>query len=257
MLAIAYLPAGRSASEDICMSTRGSATVGKREASGTRVDAIIEAALQLFLERGYDNTPLSAVAERLGLTKAGVYHHFATKEDLLFMAHRRTMERQLIPLLDEADVEPDPEQRLRKFIFAHARMLALEPTAGLLIREARRLEPKHLAEIKKSWRRGLNVVRDSIAELQASGRCRTDINPTQAAFGAIGMTNWIPFWFDPKRPQTADTVARAMETLFMDGLLHGSIGRPDPAQSHRISAVRLPPRRNRRESSSARKRPVQ
>jgi hypothetical protein len=56
------------------MSTRGSATVGKREASGTRVDAIIEAALQLFLERGYDNTPLSAVAERLGLTKAGVYH---------------------------------------------------------------------------------------------------------------------------------------------------------------------------------------
>jgi AcrR family transcriptional regulator len=185
-----------------------------------RVDAIIEAALQLFLERGYDNTPLSAVAERMSLTKAGVYHHFATKEDLLFMAHRRAMERQLLPLLAEAEAEPDPERRLRTFIFEHARMLALEPTTGLLIREARRLSPDHLAEIKKSWRRGLRLLRDAVAELQALGRCRTDVKATHAAFAAIGMTNWIPFWFDPKRPSSADEVARTMQDLFMDGLMH-------------------------------------
>jgi AcrR family transcriptional regulator len=203
---------------------RGRSTVAKRETSGNRVDAIIEAALQLFLERGYDNTPLSAVAERMGLTKAGVYHHFATKEDLLFMAHRRTMERQLLPLLAEAEAEPDPERRLRTFIFEHARTLALEPTTGLLIREARRLAPKHLAEIKKSWRRGLKLLRDAVAELQALGRCRTDVKATYAAFAAIGMTNWIPFWFDPKRPGSADEVARAMQVLIMDGLLHKPAG---------------------------------
>ncbi len=211
--------------------------MAKREASGNRVDAIIEAALQLFLERGYDNTPLSAVAERLGLTKAGVYHHFATKEDLLFMAHRRTMERQLLPLLAEAEAEPDPEKRLRKFIFEHARTLALEPTTGLLIREARRLVPKHLAEIKKSWRRGLKVLRNSVAELQARGRCRTDVNPTHAAFAAIGMTNWIPFWFDPTRPDSADEVARAMQVLFMDALLHRTADQPDRTDRRPVRAA--------------------
>ena len=211
--------------------------MAKREASGNRVDAIIEAALQLFLERGYDNTPLSAVAERLGLTKAGVYHHFATKEDLLFMAHRRTMERQLLPLLAEAEAEPDPEKRLRKFIFEHARTLALEPTTGLLIREARRLVPKHLAEIKKSWRRGLKVLRNSVAELQARGRCRTDVNPTHAAFAAIGMTNWISFWFDPKRPDSADEVARAMQVLFMDALLHRTADQPDRTDRRPVRAA--------------------
>jgi AcrR family transcriptional regulator len=211
--------------------------VVKREASGNRVDAIIEAALQLFLERGYDNTPLSAVAERLGLTKAGVYHHFATKEDLLFMAHRRTMERQLLPLLAEAEAEPDPEKRLRKFIFEHARMLALEPTTGLLIREARRLMPQHLAEIKKSWRRGLKVLRNSVAELQARGRCRTDVNPTHAAFAAIGMTNWISFWFNPKRPDSADEVARAMQVLFMDALLHRTADQPDRTDRRPVRAA--------------------
>ena len=211
--------------------------MAKREASGNRVDAIIEAALQLFLERGYDNTPLSAVAERLGLTKAGVYHHFATKEDLLFMAHRRTMERQLLPLLAEAEAEPDPEKRLRKFIFEHARMLALEPTTGLLIREARRLMPEHLAEIKKSWRRGLKVLRNSVAELQARGRCRTDVNATHAAFAAIGMTNWISFWFDPKRPDSADEVARAMQVLFMDALLHRTAEQPDRTDRRPVRAA--------------------
>jgi AcrR family transcriptional regulator len=213
---------------------RERAAVVKRDVSGNRVDAIIEAAMQLFLERGYDNTPLSAVAERMGLTKAGVYHHFATKEDLLFMAHRRAMERQLLPLFAEAEAEPDPERRLQIFIFKHARMLALEPTAGLLIREARRLAPKHLAEIKKTWRRGLKLLRDAVAELQALGRCRTDVKPTYAAFAAIGMTNWISFWFDPERPESADQVAQAMQVLFMDGLMRKAAGQP---QRRSISAA--------------------
>jgi AcrR family transcriptional regulator len=198
-------------------------SVEKREKSVNRVDDIVEAALHLFLERGYDNAPLSAVADGLGLTKAGVYHHFATKEDLLFMAHRRAIERQLLPLLDQLEAEPDAEKRLRKFIFEHARTLALKPATGLLIREARRLSPRHLAKIKKSWRRGLHIVRDSIIELQSAGRCRTDIDPTYAAFGAIGMTNWIPFWFDPTRPEAADSMARTMQALFMTGLLHGGV----------------------------------
>jgi AcrR family transcriptional regulator len=196
--------------------------VSKREGGGNRVDEVIDVGLRLFLDRGYDNTPLSAVAERLGLTKAGVYHHFPSKEDLLFTAHRRTMERQLLPLILKAEAEQDPERRLRVFIHDHARMLALEPTAGLLIREARRLAPAHLAEIKKTWRRGFRLLRDSVAELQTMGRCRADIRPTHAAFAAIGMTNWISFWFDSKRPDSADEVARAMLVLFMDGLMKRS-----------------------------------
>jgi AcrR family transcriptional regulator len=198
--------------------------VAKREGGGARVDEVIDVGLQLFLERGYDNTPLSAIAERLGLTKAGLYHHFESKEDLLFMAHLRTMERQLLPLIVKAEAERDPEQRLRVFIYDHARTLALEPTAGLLIREARRLAPAHLAEIKKTWRRGLKLLSDSIAELQSLGRCRTDVRPTHAAFAAIGMTNWISFWFDSKRPDSADEVARAMLVLFMDGLTQRPTG---------------------------------
>jgi AcrR family transcriptional regulator len=40
-------------------------------------------ALEMFAERGYDGTSLREIAEQLGVTKAAVYYHFKTKEDIL------------------------------------------------------------------------------------------------------------------------------------------------------------------------------
>lgn len=190
-----------------------------------RVDEVIEAALNLFMERGYDNAPMSLLGKRLGLTKAGLYHHFESKEDLLFAVHRSAMARQLGPLFAAAAKEDNPERRLRIFLHDYARILALEPSAGLMIREARRLAPAHLVEIRKTWRHGLNLIRGAIIELQRAGRCRSDVDPTYAAFAAIGMANWISYWFDPKRPASAETVARTIADLFMSGLLASATGR--------------------------------
>ena len=200
-----------------------------------RVDEVIEAALNLFMERGYDNAPMSLLGKRLGLTKAGLYHHFESKEDLLFAVHRTAMARQLGPLFAAATREPDPERRLRTFLHDYARMLALEPSAGLMIREARRLAPAHLAEIKKTWRHGLDLVRGAIVELQRAGRCRTDVDPTYAAFAAIGMANWISYWFDPRRPGSADAVGRPSADLFMSGLMAGNVARAVSTGGRRIA----------------------
>ena len=80
-----------------------------------RVEEVVEVALRLFLERGYDNTPMSLLAKRLGLTKAGIYHHFASKEDLLFLVHQTAMERGLEPVFDAAARETDPSHGCGSF----------------------------------------------------------------------------------------------------------------------------------------------
>jgi len=196
-----------------------------------RVEEVVEVALRLFLERGYDNTPMSLLARQLGLTKAGIYHHFASKEDLLFLVHKTAMERGLKPVFEAAARESDPERQLRVFLHEHARMLALDPTAMLLIREARRLSPKHLQEIKKTWRRGFDVVRDAITQLQQQKRCRADVEPTFAAFAGIGMASWIAYWFDPTRPEGAEAVAKTMTDIFIAGLLADPIRQSRPAKS--------------------------
>jgi AcrR family transcriptional regulator len=52
-------------------------------------ERILDIALELFTEHGYDKTSLRDIAERLGTTKAALYYHFARKEDILLELHLR------------------------------------------------------------------------------------------------------------------------------------------------------------------------
>ncbi|MEQ8348034.1 MAG: TetR/AcrR family transcriptional regulator [Sneathiellaceae bacterium] len=179
---------------------------------------IFEAAVGLFLERGYDNTPLSLVAERCGLSKAGLYHHVDSKEQLLFQLHHDALERLLLPILDRAAAEPDPLRRLRDFIAAYGALMGRDRSIRLLIDESKRLSPDHLAEIQAVWRRGYRLVRDTIVELQASGRGRSDLDPAFAAFAAIGMCSWTLYWFDGDRPERLAELGQSYADIFLDGL---------------------------------------
>src|SRR5215471_7982757 len=55
---------------------------GERPRGGTR-ERIQEIALELFAEQGYEKTSLREIAERLGVTKAALYYHFRSKEDIV------------------------------------------------------------------------------------------------------------------------------------------------------------------------------
>ncbi|HTU88190.1 MAG TPA: helix-turn-helix domain-containing protein [Solirubrobacteraceae bacterium] len=68
-------------------------------------DRILDIALELFSEQGYDQTSLRDIAERLGTTKAALYYHFARKEDILLELHMRLHElgHDALVQLDELD----------------------------------------------------------------------------------------------------------------------------------------------------------
>jgi AcrR family transcriptional regulator len=61
---------------------------GEQPRGSTR-ERILDIALELFNEKGYDNTSLREIAERLGTTKAALYYHFARKQDILLELHLR------------------------------------------------------------------------------------------------------------------------------------------------------------------------
>ncbi len=55
-------------------------------------ERILDTALELFNEEGYDKTSLREIAERLGVTKAALYYHFKSKADILLALHLRLHE---------------------------------------------------------------------------------------------------------------------------------------------------------------------
>jgi AcrR family transcriptional regulator len=84
-------------------------TPHQKEQSRSTRERILDVALELFVEKGFDKTSLREIAERLGFTKAALYYHFASKEDILMALHLR-MHDLVRDLVDQLKEHPGPEQ---------------------------------------------------------------------------------------------------------------------------------------------------
>lgn len=96
-----------------------SQTDGRRTGSKERIRSL---ALQLFTEQGYELTTLNQIADRLGMTRAAVLHHFSSKEALLTSSYAA-----LLPELDLVLARLDDGQRSRD-----SRIRAIERFASLV-----------------------------------------------------------------------------------------------------------------------------
>ncbi len=72
-------------------------------------ERILDIALELFTDQGYERTSLRQIAERLGFSKAAIYYHFASKEDILMTLHLRLHEfgKSALTAVGETDVSPE------------------------------------------------------------------------------------------------------------------------------------------------------
>jgi AcrR family transcriptional regulator len=88
-----------------------SATTDKPSGSAASTrERILDIALELFTEHGYDKTSLRDIAERLGTTKAALYYHFKSKSDILLELHLR-LHALGQGILDELEALDDGQQR--------------------------------------------------------------------------------------------------------------------------------------------------
>ena len=86
---------------------RPSADAGRHPGEGDTRERILDVALDLFIEQGYDKTSLRQIAEPLGFTQAAIYYHFAAKEDILVALHLRLHELAR-PVLEQLAAEAGP-----------------------------------------------------------------------------------------------------------------------------------------------------
>ncbi len=109
--------------------------------TGTRKDAILDEATRLFAERGYEGTSMADLAERVGLRKASLFHHFASKEQLRKAVLERLVQR-VTATLAKAATDPASQgdafdKRVDAITDAVVGMLAEQPYAArLVLREA-------------------------------------------------------------------------------------------------------------------------
>ena len=102
----------------------GSATV---RGSGDKREAILGAALELFVERGFHGTAVPEVAERAGVGAGTIYRYFASKEVLVNELYRRHKQLLATRVLAQFPVEVSAREQFRAFWHRMARFVADEP----------------------------------------------------------------------------------------------------------------------------------
>lgn len=80
-----------------------------------KFEEIIEVAVKEFTECGYENTTMQNIAQKAGLSKGGLYHHFSSKAEILFVLNA-TIINSIKEICDRIDLRPTAEEGLNQFI---------------------------------------------------------------------------------------------------------------------------------------------
>ncbi|HEY6538299.1 MAG TPA: TetR/AcrR family transcriptional regulator [Candidatus Dormibacteraeota bacterium] len=166
------------------------------DASSTR-ERIIDAAIDLFTEQGFDKTSLREIAVRVGVTKAALYYHFQSKEDLLGCLVERAhgVGHHGLAALPETDGPVDREQVRRTLeelmdqVLSQRRVFALMERNRTAIEGLGGRDPEHLAEHQQLEQHWNNFVGNSKIPLRDRVRISAAMGALMAA--AIGTTRGL------------------------------------------------------------------
>jgi AcrR family transcriptional regulator len=195
---------------------------------------ICRTAARIFRDRGFNATSVSDVARALGMTKAGLYHYFVSKEALLFEIISFGLDQVHDEVIAPVREMGDPEARLRQLVIRHARIVTRAHGAvASLVDETRALPPPARKKVERRMRVYFDLVRDTLAELKTAGRLRR-VDPTVAAFSVLGTILWLPSWFQPDGRLTVEQVADELADIVLGGLLLPPVrARRSPRRPHR------------------------
>jgi AcrR family transcriptional regulator len=187
----------------------------------TTIDArqdILRTAARLFQQRGYDATSMNDVAAALKLSKGGLYHHFQSKDEMLFhiMSHAMDItEERVIKVV--RGIQTGPEERLRTLIRLHIEVVlsVRDREITVMLHENHPLPPSLRKQINARKKDYIHFVEGLIGDVQKARGSRGTVTPRAAALALLGMINWIYQWYKPEgRLQAQDLIPQYTELFF-------------------------------------------
>ncbi len=193
----------------------------RRGRPGYDRESLLRVAVQLFNQRGYDGTSMDDLAGRLGITKSAIYHHVASKEELLGLAVDRALDGLFAAATEIGATDSGPGAdpavvRLERLIRSSVDVLVDRlPFVTLLLR-VRGNTAVEQAALRR--RRQLDrLVADLVTEAQAEGDVRADLDPAVVSRLLFGLVNSLAEWYRPAAPAESD-IADAVVKVAFDGV---------------------------------------
>ncbi len=185
---------------------------------------VARVAAEIFNQRGFRGTSLSAVAEALGTDRASLYYYIANKRELFDEVVREVSEANVATAEAVLAKEVPALEKLRNVVIELMRSYGDHyPLLYVYIRE----NLSHVESDRTEWSQYMRTINrkyeEAIIAIVQEGLDDGTIRPLASArvlaFGVIGMIGWTNRWFVPERsPDSADSIGTAFAEMAVAGL---------------------------------------
>ncbi len=199
-----------------------------------RLGEILGHATDVFYTKGYEGASMRDLSRTSGMSLAGLYYYFESKEKLLYLIQKHTFSTIMEQLQQRLRDISDPEERVRVFIHNHLEyFLANLKAMKVLSHEDEALTGPMAAEIAAMKRDYYRIIRGLVEDLRREkGKgFNGEVSSRVAALSLFGMMNWIYTWHNPRRDEGAGPLADAMAEIFLRGLLGSTSSKPSSVGS--------------------------
>jgi TetR/AcrR family transcriptional regulator, cholesterol catabolism regulator len=186
-----------------------------------KLELILRQAAAVFRTRGYHQASIRDIARATGVSLAGLYYYFSSKDELLYLIQRHAFETILAAARAGLEEIASPEERLRAFIRIHLQFFLEHPNEmKVLTHEEEWLGRERGREVRSIKRAYYQLCFEQVEALRRV-RSVQGLNTRLAVLALFGMMNWIYTWYNPKIDPDAADCAEAMAAIFLEGILGG------------------------------------
>lgn len=186
-----------------------------------RKDFIAKIAAEVFSKKGYQVASLQDVALKAKISKAGIYHYFKSKDEILayiLIKHAAVSLMELKNGIEKSNEKNiSPKDSLKQLIATYARLVNRNKANRLLVlRERHQLTGKHKKELAEKERAIFSVIKDEIARIDSMGE---NIDQNILTFLCISMSHWLGYWYKEGKGMELDTVIDHNIQIIFHGIL--------------------------------------
>jgi TetR/AcrR family transcriptional regulator, cholesterol catabolism regulator len=201
-----------------------------------RLAEILDYATEVFADKGYEGASMRDLSRLSGISLAGLYYYFESKEKLLYFIQQHTFSTIIQRLRERLAASSDPEERIRIFVHNHVEYsVAKQKAMKVLSHEDDVLKNGFGAELAAIKREYYRICVGLVEELAKAEGLMPGTSTRIAVMGLFGTMNWLYTWYNPRFDPGADALAREFSDIFLQGIRGG--GAANAKQNARAGAV--------------------
>jgi TetR/AcrR family transcriptional regulator, cholesterol catabolism regulator len=192
-----------------------------RVVPASRRDEILAIAARIFARQGIASTTVRDIGEEAGILSGSLYHHFASKDDIVEEILRAALDPDIELDVALANSTVEPLEAVRQLLVRSLRFNHDHPDVAAIIVNSRH-ELLAASRFDFITARGATIRASWIAVLErgmAQGVFRADLDPDLTYKAVMGAVSVLPNWYRPSGPRSIDDIAEAFVRLFVGGIV--------------------------------------